>query len=242
MSDLFDPNPSLRDPQDGEAIRLGAGRLRTLKSILQTLLANIFVDASGSNFSTDALPSSLLKASQLGNGLSKANGSSPVQVNYDGITLNVDGSSPPKLQVRTFVSSLQVIGSPTDLTLAHGLGVIPSFIRAVYIPQATGNSQSASGTMDLGYSLLDEVDVLSSNMTVDQSGISNPFEGYQTSGGTVTFYGYRPCVSADATNVYLTIPNAHIFLTSKHNSAGTSPTFGVEIAKANWQLKVYARA
>lgn len=222
MADLFDVNPGARDPQDAEAIKMGAQRIRTLKTTLQTLLSQIFADNTGT-FGSATVPGTVLKV--------------------DGTTINTNGSSQLQIKPLLFTSALQTIhadGGATDLTVAHGLAVMPCFIRCVYIPQVTGTGQGV-GAVDLGYALLDEVEILCANITIDQSGIGNPFQGYVTSGGTVTFYGYRPTISADATNVYVTIPDGKIFMASKHNSAGVAPTFGVQINKANWKLKVYAR-
>lgn len=252
MSDLFDVDPTHRVPQDTEAFTLGASRIRSLKDALQALLTTIFATESPVAFQQDTVPSSLLagfaNSALLGSGLSKASGSSPIQVNFDALTLNVDASSPPKLQIKPLLqtSSQQAIvanGAPTKLTFAHGFAAAPPFIRAVYIPQVTGTGQGAA-SIDLGFSTASEIDVFSGIITADQTGIGNPFEGYQTSGGTVTFFGYRPTFWADATNVYLNIPDGHIFLMTASATAGggvTAPTYGAEINKANWKVKIYAR-
>jgi hypothetical protein len=236
MADLFDVNPAARDPQNSEPIKNGAYRIRTLKDTLQQMLTRIFLDNTPT-FNTDQVPSSLLAASSLGDGLAKPNSSAPVQVNYDGVSLSVDSSTPKKLIVNTKVSSLLTIANSgaTSVYFAHGFGSgtsIPSLVRWVYVCQ----------TAELGYSVGDEVEVDSANIVIAQSGIGNPYQGYVTTGGTVSFYGYRPTRHADGTNCYITIPDGTIYLATKQNSGGVAPTYGLAITRGNWKLKAYAWA
>lgn len=218
MADLFDPNPAQRDPQDTEAFRLGASRIRSLKQTLQNLLALVFVDTAPT-FASDTLPSSLLTTASLGSGINK-DGSTPpkLQAKVDATTIDFDGSGNIRIKPKAvLVSSLQSIAATgaTDVTVAHGLPSIPSLVRWVYVCQST----------ELGYAVNDEVDIDVANMTVVEGG---------------TFYGYRPTTSQDATNVYITIPDGTIFFATRHNSGGVAPTFGQAITRSKWKLKAYA--